>query len=156
MRTVLLLAGRPCHAAVPALLLLAPPALAKDFSNAVPPDRAAWVKVRKDKEAHAAIRELIKAVNIERMTKHLFHLSKDPLPLTDSEGRVALNGEFRSTSRVGLFRHSHNVHVLPEVWIRVTALGYRPALVRLDTFTGSRVDWNDLPFDTMTIRLEKR
>ncbi|MFH1918969.1 MAG: M28 family peptidase [Planctomycetota bacterium] len=39
-----------------------------------------WEQVWDDEEADASIRNRIGAVNTERMSKHLFHLSKDPLP----------------------------------------------------------------------------
>jgi len=41
---------------------------------------AAWEKVWSDQKIDASIRGLIGMVNAERMSKHLFHLSKDPLP----------------------------------------------------------------------------
>jgi len=40
----------------------------------------AWEAVWADARADAGIRTLIGAVSAERMKKHLFHLSKDPLP----------------------------------------------------------------------------
>ena len=40
----------------------------------------AWEKVWDDKKADASIRSLIGDVSSDRMRKHLFHLSKDPLP----------------------------------------------------------------------------
>jgi len=39
-----------------------------------------WEHVWDDKEADASIRNRIGAVNTGRMSKHVFHLSKDPLP----------------------------------------------------------------------------
>ena len=40
----------------------------------------AWEKVWQDAKADAIIRGLVGQVSVERMRKHLFHLSKDPLP----------------------------------------------------------------------------
>lgn len=42
--------------------------------------KAAWQRIWQDKDADAQIRGVLEAVNTQRMTKHLFHLSKDPLP----------------------------------------------------------------------------
>ena len=42
--------------------------------------RPAWEEVWDDKEADASIRSRFGAVDTERMSKHLFYLSKDPLP----------------------------------------------------------------------------
>ena len=42
--------------------------------------RPAWEQVWDDEKADASIRSLLGAVDAERMSRHLFHLSKDPLP----------------------------------------------------------------------------
>jgi len=45
-----------------------------------PQKRPTWERVWDDKKADASIRRLISLVNTERIRKHLFYLSKDPLP----------------------------------------------------------------------------
>ncbi len=44
------------------------------------PKKTSWERVWDDKDADACIRKLIGLVSAERMSKHLFYLSKDPLP----------------------------------------------------------------------------
>ena len=42
--------------------------------------KLAWETVWEDKTADASIRSVMDAVSVERMSKHVFYLSKDPLP----------------------------------------------------------------------------
>jgi hypothetical protein len=44
------------------------------------PKKTGWERVWADKDADASIRKIIGLVSPERMSKHLFYLSKDPLP----------------------------------------------------------------------------
>ena len=65
------------------LLLILPVGLVRPLIAAEaekPPTNPAWEKVWNDKRADATIRSLMSAVDSQRMSKHLFYLSKDPLP----------------------------------------------------------------------------
>ena len=72
------------RAAAVGLLLLLPSSLliAGDAAGAPKGEEKgpAWEKVWGDQKADASIRGLTGAVDPERVRKHLFHLSKDPLP----------------------------------------------------------------------------
>jgi len=64
-------------------LLLPASLLAADLASAEAkgePKAPSWERVWADKSADASIRKLIGTVSAERMSKHLFYLSKDPLP----------------------------------------------------------------------------
>lgn len=75
--------NRPRHAAVAVALalssgLLAPCAAAESPQGE--PTKPNWEKVWDNKPVETSIRNLLAAVDAQRMSKHLFYLSKDPLP----------------------------------------------------------------------------
>ncbi len=88
----------------------------------------AWAKTWEDKETEACIRDRIGAVDVQRMSKHLFFLAKDPLPFRKLN--LTLPGHAKNT----LYEADDYLTSRLESWgYRVQREGVRVQAFRRDT-----------------------
>lgn len=100
-------------------------------------DQTSWQRIWSDGQVDAAIRGAIGAVDAERMKKHLFHLSKDPLPYR--KVNFTLPGHQKST----LHEADDYLAGLLESWgYRVEREGVRVQAFRCDSSKPKAVQYS--------------